>query len=265
MLLINLALSFLSSFSIASTNETFEFKSQDILSLELINNVGNVNIKGIESSPTAKAVVTIEKKSFDSRHCVLTVKQEGSKLISQVKNNSNELMSNLCVVNMNLELPKKIAVDIKSGSGNVDIKGTEGLVAFQLGSGDISIDGIVQELKGSAGSGNIEVSGVSGATDIKAGSGDVDLKFSGKINTAVTVKTGTGDIELNFNEAPLKSAVQVSTGTGDATVYLPKDAKVHSQMKTGLGSSLNELGNTQKSDLNLSLNSGVGDLKILKK
>lgn len=245
-----------------ATTENFDFSKSEIKSLELVNNAGNSLITTNESSETK---IEIEKKSFHNDKCDLITKVEGSNLIIKSETKKLTLTDSSCIVNFKILIPKTTTLDIKSGSGDVDVKGIESRISFAIGSGDITIDGKVPSLKGSAGSGDIEISGVNGATDIKAGSGDIDLKFAGKFSSEVNVKTGTGDIELNFSDSDIKGKIEASTGTGDATVYFPQNSKIKSQLSTGLGHLVNELGNNQKADVNLSLKSGVGDIKVLKK
>lgn len=240
-----LSLLFVSSAAWAAT-ETREFDAAELKTLKMKNHSGDIRIG---ASGAAKAVVTYEKLKFDEK-CELDVKRFGDELQATVTRESflgswfgSWFGGDTCKVNFDVQIPAKVAVDIRSGSGNVELTGTTAAVEISVGSGDIA------------------VASATGDLNIKTGSGDVQAK--GLSGNAV-VKTGSGDVTLTYATAPAKAEVDVKTGSGDATLYVPPTTKLISDFKAGSGRLVNEIGDSPTSEFRVSMRAGSGDLTIKK-
>ena len=134
-------------------------------------------------------------------------------------------------------------MELKNGSGDVDVEGTNGPIEFKLGSGDVRVSGQVTELDGSNGSGNINVSGLAGS---------------------VNLKMGSGDIKLEYPTPPDRGSVKIKNGSGDTTIIFPEGSVILTDLTTGSGRIFNEIGDTAGAPFKVSVKSGSGKLSVRK-
>ncbi|MFC4005657.1 DUF4097 family beta strand repeat-containing protein [Nonomuraea purpurea] len=119
-----------------------------------------------------------------------------------------------CGVDYKIEVPKGLAVDLDSGSGNLTLRGLTGPVNLHAGSGDVDATGLA---------------GKKMFADV--GSGQTELKYSSPPDSA-EVKTGSGDVTLNVPDGAYD--VKTDVGSGDAKISVKNDAS--SQHKISLTS-----------------------------
>jgi DUF4097 and DUF4098 domain-containing protein YvlB len=110
-------------------------------------------------------------------------------------------------------------VGATSGSGNVRAHGVHGPAELQTGSGDIELGESSQgDIKAKTGSGSVRIHGLDGGLTVKTGSGDVEA--DGRVTGASGVSTGSGDVRLKV--APDSHfTLEASTGSGDIRVHIP--------------------------------------------
>lgn len=212
-----------------------EFDAAQINRLEYNNSGGNL---AISVSTDAKAKVSFQKKTFES-NCKMAVEQRQNTLFVNVE--SKGFLNNDCDVDFQIVLPKNVALDLDTGSGDITIKGTSGDLNFRVGSGTITADAEIKNLDGKTGSGDINLSGLTTGGQLKAGSGDLDLTYT---------------------VAPSAGVLDIKTGSGDAEIVFPKNAKIHTSFAAGSGELVNALGNTPNSAFKVSMKAGSGDLEI---
>lgn len=220
--------------SAPATTEVVEFDSADINKLVIKNNIGDVKVN---VSQGGKAIVTITKKNFTPACRVNVLKKEQS-LHVEIAISDPE---SSCDANYDIKIPKEIAIDAESGSGDLQINDTKGELSFDTGHGDIKVNAEVTNLDGKSGHGDISING---------------LTASGSL------KSGSGDITITYKAAPTSGELNIKSGSGDAQVVLPKDAKVKTSFRAGNGSLKNDLGETADSKFKISMDSGSGDLMI---
>jgi hypothetical protein len=112
-----------------------------------------------------------------------------------------------------IDVPTAVAVDVKSGSGEIDVDGVGGNVHAQAGSGSVGVSNVAGEVRASTSSGSLratqlrhlrEATSSSGSialegifTDparIRASSGSVSVKLQPGSAVAINAKTGSGGI-----------------------------------------------------------------------
>ena len=76
-------------------------------------------------------------------------------------------------LDLDIEVPINIPLDVADGSGEVKIRGT-GAVSLDDGSGDLEVSGVTGNVRIHDGSGNIVVRGVGGDVEVDDGSGNID-------------------------------------------------------------------------------------------
>ncbi|MGI5282812.1 DUF4097 family beta strand repeat-containing protein [Nonomuraea polychroma] len=121
-----------------------------------------------------------------------------------------------CSVDYEIEVPKGLAVDLDSGSGNITLRALTGDIDVHVGSGDVD------------------------ATDLagkkvvaEAGSGNVELKYT-TAPASAQLKAGSGDIVLNVPDGPYD--VRTDTGSGDETVSVKNDGSSPNKISLTAGS-----------------------------
>ena len=106
-----------------------------------------------------------------------------------------------------------------SGSGNVRIRGSHGPLDIESGSGDLQVDDAGPgDVKAKTGSGNIRVNGFSGSFNARTGSGDIEAY--GRLQNGGMISTGSGDVRLHLTPDS-RFTLEGATGSGDIRVKMP--------------------------------------------
>lgn len=159
------------------------------------------------------------------------IKQSGNAIhIGDVPESERSLYNNISI-EYEISAPKSAALNLRSGSG------------------DVEIDNMGRFLKASTGSGSIRAHGIAGAATLQTGSGDIELQEKGtgeviastgsgsiRINGlagALTARTGSGDIEAN---GALTGPSKLQSGSGSIRAHLGPDAHLNVSAATGSGS-----------------------------
>jgi hypothetical protein len=136
-------------------------------------------------------------------------------------------------IDYEIQAPANSYLDASSGSGNITIDGVGENVKLGTGSGDIHATGLhggitastgsgniyaeqtgQGDVKAETGSGNIELRNLHGGLHVQTGSGDV--KVGGAPSAPWSLKTGSGDVEIWAGSAAY--TLDASTGSGDIRV-----------------------------------------------
>jgi len=214
-----------------------EFDVDTLQAVSVINTSGNVEITVSNSD---KATVTARKIRFPEG-CQLIIEQSGGKLLIETVEPGGWGKS--CRVDFDIRVREAVSLNIKNGSGDLDVDGIQGELEFKLGSGDVKVAATVTDLDGTSGSGDIKVSGLTGN---------------------VKLKTGSGDIDLSYASPPRPGKLKVNSGSGDITIYIPEGSSILTDLSTGSGMIYNEIGDSSGAPFKIIMKSGSGDLSIKK-
>lgn len=161
---------------------------------------GFLKVKGKESSRVIEVRAEIVRKGksdkdadeYIQKNVILKLEREGSKavLVSKFK---NKLFSGNRVINLTVNVPKNISIDVKDGSGEITVQDITGDVSIDDGSGTITIDDIQGHVKIDDGSGTLSVRKVEGNVSIDDGSGTIDVR---DVSGTVVVDDGSGSIRI---------------------------------------------------------------------
>jgi len=106
-----------------------------------------------------------------------------------------------------------------SGSGNVRAHGVAGPAELASGSGDLELDEVAAgDVKAKTGSGNIHIRGLNGALNARAGSGDITA--DGHLTGAASLSSSSGNVKLHLGP-DAHFNLEASTGSGDIRVHFP--------------------------------------------
>jgi len=163
------------------------------------------------------------------------ITQEGNTVrVGEVTN--RELYNNISV-DYDITAPASVALNLRSGSGDVTTDhlgrflsatsgsgevrahGVSGPADLATGSGNIEIDELAAgDIKARTGSGNIHIHGLNGGLNARSGSGDVDAE--GHLTGAATLSSGSGNVKLHIGP-DAHFNLEASTGSGDIRVRFP--------------------------------------------
>ncbi len=147
-----------------------------------------------------------------------------------------------------LALPPGAEVEVEVGSGDVSAEGLSKSLRLITGSGDVVLRDLSGEVRVRCGSGDIKLSQVFGAVNIRTGSGDIsgeevkgdlDLETgSGDVALAsvegeIRILTGSGDVKLKGDLS--ESTWKIRTSSGDVFLALPKDTEAEVFLRTDFG------------------------------
>ena len=149
--------------------------------------------------------------------------------IGNVRPEDRRLYNNI-TIDYEVSAPKTVALNLRSGSG------------------DVEVDNLGRFLKGQTGSGNVRAHGIGGPSELQTGSGDIELEVnapgevrtstgSGNIrvhglNGALTARTGSGDIEA---DGSITGSSRLQTGSGNIRVHIGPEAHFNVDASSGSG------------------------------
>jgi len=159
------------------------------------------------------------------------ISQSGKEIhLGEVPADQRSLYNNIAI-DYEISAPRAVALNLHSGSG------------------DVQVDNVGRFLKGETGSGSIRAHGIAGPADLHTGSGDIELQqaSSGEVRAStgsgsiringlsgsLTARTGSGDIEANGN---LVGPSKLQTGSGSIRAHIARDAHFNVDATTGSGS-----------------------------
>ncbi|MBZ5622735.1 MAG: DUF4097 domain-containing protein [Acidobacteriia bacterium] len=151
-------------------------------------------------------------------------------------------------IRVELQVPRQIRSDVRTGDGNIDIQGLDGETRLHTGDGRIDAG----PLDGS----------------LSAESGDGHMRVRGRLDL-LTLHTGDGSIEADvLPGSKMSSGWRVETGDGSVTMRLPRDFGADLELHTGDGHitmdlpALNAVSEKQGQDVHARLNGGGKALSV---
>jgi lia operon protein LiaG len=153
---------------------------------------------------------------------------------------------------LRVEVPAGKSVEIREAVGEADVRGVQGSVALDIGSGAVTATGVRGALALETGSGSVTVSDVDGELNVDTGSGSVEV--TGVRGPAVMIDTGSGTVTGTDIESP---SVHVDTGSGGIRLERVSSADV--SLDTGSGAVNVEL--LERVD-NLMVDTGSGSVTL---
>lgn len=219
-----------------------EYKATDIKGLGIDIQAGEIKINATEE-PMAKVVAT---KIKGPESCLVKTNLKDSLLLITAPREKKlfGFFGQDCQINIEVFVPKEIAVNIDIGGGDVKVDGIKGSLSADLGAGNIDLKGEFLKVNIDNGAGNISVEGLAGDGTIDAGAGNIDVALS---------------------KVPSEGNLNVDAGTGNVTIVAPADSNINATTSAGVGETKNEFGSSPQAKYKISADSGVGNIAIRKK
>ena len=126
-----------------------------------------------------------------------------------------------CSVDLSLEVPRNVALTVRTGAGDVWLENARGDISIRTGSGDIRGRGLAGvNFSAETGSGDVRFQLATAVrVHLRTASGDVALSVPGGAYR-LEVSTGSGDREVEgvSNDPSASGAIDVATGSGDLKI-----------------------------------------------
>ena len=187
------------------------------------------------------------------------------------ESNDHSLFNNLSI-DYEISAPSSVALNLHSGSGDVEIDhlgrylsaysgsgnvrahGIHGPASIESGSGDLELeqDG-PGDVKAKTGSGSVRVHGLNGGFMARTGSGDIEA--DGRLTGEANLQSGSGSIRLHLTP-DAHFNLEASTGSGDIRVHFPNAPQQTDYSRHHLTGSINGGGPA------LEVRTGSGDVEI---
>ena len=196
--------------------------------------------------------------------------EQGGNSIHVGEPRDRSLYNNISI-DYEVTVPSSVALNLRSGSGDLEVdnvgrflaasSGSGSVRAHQLhgpanlhsGSGDIELEQTAAgDVKAQTGSGSIRVHGISGAFDARTGSGDIEA--DGHIAGMSTLRSGSGSVRLHVTPDS-RFQLEASTGSGGIRLHMPGSQDMDSS-RHHVTSSVNGGGPP------LSIHTGSGDIEV---
>jgi hypothetical protein len=159
------------------------------------------------------------------------LRQAGKEVhVGEVPADERGLYNNI-TIDYEISAPKFVALDLRSGSGDVEIDNLGRYLKAQTGSGSVRAHGIAGPAELQSGSGDIELQQAAPG-EVKAQTGSGSIRING-LDGALMAKTGSGDIEAN---GMLLGPSKLQTGSGSIRAHIGRDSHLNVDAWSGSGS-----------------------------
>jgi hypothetical protein len=209
----------------AQQRETLTLAAAGCQSLRIECGAGSLKVQGDDKLEQVEvsAVLTVngigagELPGFKKEYVTLTLEKSGDRAVLTASIDSGHWLERLfdhgrdARIDLEVRLPRRLALDIDDGSGDLEIRGCDGGLRLEDGSGDARLADIKGKVRIEDGSGDLRLDAVAGDIEIEDGSGDIELKGAGG---DVDISDGSGEIAV-FQTL---GSVTVDDGSGDIVI-----------------------------------------------
>ncbi len=149
--------------------------------------------------------------------------------VGDVPADQRALYNNISI-DYEVSAPKTVALNLRTGSGDVEVDNLGRFLKAETGSGSVRAHQVAGPAEMHTGSGDIELQQAAQG-EVKASTGSGSIRING-LDGALTARTGSGDIEANGS---LLGPSKLQTGSGSIRAHIGKDAKFTVDASSGSG------------------------------
>lgn len=179
-----------------------ETPTDGVQKFDLDCGAGMLIIKGGHSTNKIMVEAEIEVEGIDSDdledfikdRVKLTLNRSGNRVTLHSDVNNDSWRWRRARINLMVRVPDNIDLDVRDGSGSIEISDIKGSLRIDDGSGSMDINRVSGDMTIDDGSGSIELREVDGNLDIEDGSGSMSLR---NVTGNITVRDGSGSITIN--------------------------------------------------------------------
>ena len=159
------------------------------------------------------------------------VQQSGNEVhIGDVSPEDRHLYNNI-TIDYEISAPKSVALNLRSGSGDIDAQNVGRFLKAQTGSGSVHAEGVGGPADLHTGSGDVEMD-QSAPGEVRASTGSGSIRLRG-LNGALTARTGSGDIQADGN---INGESRLQSGSGSIRLHTGGSSHFNVDASTGSGS-----------------------------
>ena len=196
-----------------------ELSAKGIDRLEVICGAGSFDLNSIDGLDIIRVNAQIEVEDFKIEalqkfiedNVRLSLEKRKKKAILRSEVGMSSLKKIEARINLSIEVPIKLNVQITDTSGPIRVKGLFGNLEIDDDTGKIEIETIVGNVKVNDGSGSIVIEDIEGRVMVKDGSGFIEIYH---VEDDVIVTDGSGDITIRH----IDGNITVSDGSGDINI-----------------------------------------------
>jgi hypothetical protein len=205
----------------AQSRETLTLPAAGCQSLRIECGAGSLKVQGddkleqieVNAVLDVRGIAESELPGFKKEYVTLKLEKTGGNAVLTAEIKSGFSLAKLfgghdAKIDLEVRLPRRLALAIEDGSGEIAVRAIDGGLKLEDGSGDISLNEIGGAVQIDDGSGDISLMDLKGSVDIVDGSGDIGLKNAGG---DVSVEDGSGEIRI-FH---VQGSVKIDDGSGD--------------------------------------------------
>src|SRR5579883_3240488 len=213
-----------------SSTETRTFTILEHSKLLLNNIDGNVQVQtSTEPVVVLRARKRVSGVNATLKDIELSYTQRGD-VISLNARHRRRLFLGKRRLNLVVTVPRFSDVEIKTGSGGIEIAGDYGQIQTKTGHGTLRVHHAQGELHAKTGHGHIVLDHVDGRINVATGAGPVDVS---DLVGQVEIRTGSGPVTVKNSR--IDREMQISTGSGPIAFEGSLVANGRYQCKTGAG------------------------------
>jgi len=154
---------------------------------------GSLEVRGVQGLREARVTGTACASTSQLLGAIdVTVRREGGRVLVETEFPENWRGNEQSRIDLLIEVPVGVGVDIADGSGPMEVSGVGDLEVVD-GSGELRISNISGSVTVEDGSGSVEITDVRGDVRVEDGSGEVTIRDAGG---SVDVKDGSGSIDV---------------------------------------------------------------------
>jgi DUF4097 and DUF4098 domain-containing protein YvlB len=166
-------------------------------------------------------------------------------------------------VRMEVQVPTKTKVEIRTGGGDVKVSHLEGDTDLETSGGDVGVTGLAGNLTARTSGGDIELRDLSGDVNVKTSGGDISLENA---HGRVEARTSGGDVTVALARGNAKGG-EIETSGGDIKVRVDPAVSLTLDASTLSGEVISDLplkvtGEISQSRLHATLGSGGETLRV---
>jgi DUF4097 and DUF4098 domain-containing protein YvlB len=182
----------------------------------------------------------------------------------EVRKRSLEPWPKRLQVRMEVQVPTKTNVEIRTGGGDVKVTHLEGETNLETSGGDVGVSQLTGNLTARTSGGDMELRDLAGDINVKTSGGDITLVNA---HGRVEARTSGGDVKAALARGNDRGG-EIETSGGDIkinvdpAVNLSLDASTSSGEVSASGLSLKVMGEISPSRLHATLGSGGETLRI---
>jgi DUF4097 and DUF4098 domain-containing protein YvlB len=216
--------------------------------IRLASNNADVRVYASDRKDIEAVLYTDRKISSDA----VTDRQSGKRVELDVRGSSQRS------VILELQIPLRSDIDIRSGNGSVMVKAAQGKLTIHTDNGNIEARGIGGAIRIESGNGDLQVDGIVAAVDVRTRRGNIAAQINpgSNMDSGWEVRTDDGDVDLRLPE-DFSADLDVSARDGNVRLDFPI-----AMMGGGRQSSMR--GPINGGGQHLELHSGKGNIVVRK-